>query len=85
MRLIARSAQSGAFTQARDDWSEVREAWIAVALVLVKDARLDCNLPLFEQRLHALEPFVNVTILMSSIEFNRSAACGQPIRWTLIT
>ena len=42
-----------------DDWSEVREAWIAVALALVTDARLDCNLPLFEQRLDALKPFVN--------------------------
>ena len=48
----------GVYT-AHDDWSEVREAWIAVALVLVTDARLDCNLPLFEQRLDALEPFVN--------------------------
>ena len=43
----------------RDDWAEVREAWIAVALVLVTDARLDCNLSLFEQRLDALKPFVN--------------------------
>ena len=42
-----------------DDWSEVREAWIAVALALLTDARLDCNLPLFEQRLDALKPFVN--------------------------
>ena len=43
----------------RDDWAELREAWIAVALVLVTDARLICDLPLFEQRLDALKPFVN--------------------------
>ena len=45
----------------RDDWTEVREAWIAVALALVTDARLDCNLSLFEQRLDSLKPFVNVS------------------------
>ena len=49
----------GGFHATRDDWAEVREAWIAVALVLVTDARLDCNLSLFEQRLDALKPFVN--------------------------
>ena len=48
----------GVYTN-RDDWAEVREAWIAVALALVTDARLDCNLPLFARRLEALKPFVN--------------------------
>ena len=48
----------GGFHATRDDWAEVREAWIAVALVLVTDARLNCNLTLFEQRLDALNPFV---------------------------
>ena len=48
----------GGFHSTRDDWAEVREAWIAVALVLVTDARLDWNLTLFKQRLDALKPFV---------------------------
>ena len=39
----------------RDDWGEIREAWVAVALALVTDARLDCDLSLFEQRLSNLE------------------------------
>ena len=43
----------------RNDWAEVREAWIVVALALLTYARLDCNLTLFEQRLDALKPFVN--------------------------
>ena len=41
----------------RDDWAEIREAWREVALALVTDARLDCNLSVFEQRLDALKPF----------------------------
>ena len=44
---------------ARDDWPQIREAWVAVALALLTDARLDCNLPLFEQRVEALQPYVN--------------------------
>ena len=43
----------------RGDWSDVRESWIAVALALATDARLDCNLPLFEQRVDSLKPFIN--------------------------
>ena len=43
----------------RHDWAEVREAWYAVALFLLTDARLDCNLTLFEQLLDGLMPFVN--------------------------
>ena len=43
----------------RDDWAEVRETWIAVSFALLTDARHVCNLPLFEQRLEALEPFIN--------------------------
>ena len=49
----------GGVYSTRDDWSEVREAWIAVVLALVTYARLDCNLSLFEQRLEALKPFIN--------------------------
>ena len=49
----------GSVRVTRDDWAEVQEAWIAVALVLLTDARLDWNLPLFEQRLDALKPFLN--------------------------
>lgn len=51
----------GGFHASRDDWVEVREAWVAVALALVTDARFDCNLALFERRLEALKPFVNDT------------------------
>ena len=43
----------------RDDWDELREAWVVVAFPLVTDARLDCDLSLFEQRLDALRPFSN--------------------------
>ena len=39
----------------RDDWTEIQEAWRTVAFGLVTDARLDCNQPLFERRLGALE------------------------------
>ena len=38
-----------------DDWAEIQEAWQAVAFALVTDARLDCNQPLFERLLDALE------------------------------
>ena len=38
-----------------DDWAEIQEAWQTVAFALVTDARLDCNQPLFERRLDALE------------------------------
>ncbi len=48
----------GVYTD-RDDWAEIREAWTAVALALVTVARLDCDQSLFEQRLEALEPFIN--------------------------
>ncbi len=48
----------GAYAK-REDWAEIRKAWIEVALALVTDARLDCNLPVFEQRLDALKPFFN--------------------------
>ena len=43
----------------RDDWGEIREAWVMVAFALATDARLECNSPLFEQRLSALGPFSN--------------------------
>ena len=43
----------------RDDWGELRESWVVVAFALVTDARLDCDLSLFEQRLDALRPFSN--------------------------
>ena len=43
----------------RDDWVEIRKAWVVVTLALVTDARLDGNLPLFEQRLNSLRPFLN--------------------------
>ena len=38
-----------------DDWAEIEEAWQTVAFNLVTDARLDCNQPLFERLLDALE------------------------------
>ena len=49
----------GGVYSTRDDWSEVREAWVAVTLALVTDARFDCNRQLFDERLDALKPFVN--------------------------
>ena len=48
----------GAYAR-RDDWAEIRKAWIDIALALATDARLDCNLPVFEQRIDALRPFLN--------------------------
>ena len=39
------------------DWPSVREAWRNIALMLVMDARYDCDESLFERRLEALEPF----------------------------
>ena len=39
----------------RDDWTGIEEAWRAVAMPLVTDARLDGNQSLFEARLDALE------------------------------
>ena len=39
----------------RDDWTGIQEVWRTVAFALVTDARLDCNQPLFERRLDALE------------------------------
>ena len=41
----------------RDDWDDVREAWISVALALVTDARLDCDQPKSKQLLSSLAPF----------------------------
>lgn len=41
----------------RDDWGAIREAWGVVALTLVTDARFECNLTLFRERLAALTPF----------------------------
>ena len=49
----------GGIYSTRDDWFEMRKAWIAVTLALVTDARFDCNLHVFEERLDALKPFVN--------------------------
>ena len=49
---------SGAY-EIRDDWDEIREAWIEVTLALVTDARFECDLALFEQRLKSLNPFLN--------------------------
>ena len=49
----------GGVYSARDDWNEVREAWVAVTLALVTDARFDCNQQLFEERLDTLKPYVN--------------------------
>ena len=43
----------------RDDWEEIREAWVEVTLALITDARFDCDLALFEQRLNSLKPFLN--------------------------
>ena len=40
-----------------EDWTEVREAWLNVAFLLVTDARYDCKKSLFEERLKSLEPF----------------------------
>ena len=45
--------------QARNDWTDIREAWRVIALALLTDARLGCNRALFEQRLNALEPFAD--------------------------
>ena len=42
----------------RDDWAEIREAWVSVALALVTDARLDCEVGKFEQRLEDLKELV---------------------------
>ena len=53
-----RRAIGGVHTR-RDDWTEVQQAWTEVALALLTDARFDCNMSLFEQRLDALTPFVN--------------------------
>ncbi len=39
------------------DWPSVREAWRSIALMLVTDARYDCDELLFERRLEALGPF----------------------------
>ena len=50
-----RAVDGGA--KARDDWPDIREAWVEVALTLLTDARLDCKQTLFEQRLEALSPF----------------------------
>ena len=43
--------------EAPEHWPSVREAWRNIALMLLMDARFDCNRALFEQRLEALEPF----------------------------
>ena len=43
----------------RDDWVEIREAWVSVTLALVTDARLDCDPAKFEQRLDTLRAFVH--------------------------
>ena len=40
-----------------NDWSAVREAWRNITVMLVMDARYECDQPLFERRLTALEPF----------------------------
>ena len=45
--------------EARSDWTDIREAWRAVGLALITDARTDCKQALFEQRLEALKPFIN--------------------------
>ena len=45
--------------EARSDWTDTREAWRAVGLALITDARTDCKQALFEQRLDALKPFAN--------------------------
>ena len=45
--------------EARTDWTDIREAWRSVGLVLITVARTDCNKALFEQRLDALEPSAN--------------------------
>ena len=39
------------------DWPSVREAWRNIALMLVTDARYDCDESLFERRLMALDQF----------------------------
>ena len=39
------------------DWSTARKAWRSVALMLVTDARYECDQSLFERRLEALQPF----------------------------
>ena len=39
------------------DWAGIRESWVAVALALLTEARLDCDSEAFEARLSALEPF----------------------------
>ena len=44
-------------SEARDDWSDVREAWVEVALTLLTKSRLDCKRELFDQRLEALYAF----------------------------
>ena len=43
--------------EAPDDWEEVRKAWVDVALTLLTNARLDCNLNAFQSHLNALRPF----------------------------
>ena len=43
----------------RDDWVEIREAWVSVTLSLVTDARFDCDLAKFEQRLDTLRALVH--------------------------
>ena len=43
----------------RNDWDEIRGAWVEVTLALVTDARFECDLALFEQRLKSLNPFLN--------------------------
>ena len=45
--------------ESRDDWIEIRDAWRAVSLALVTDARYECKLGLFERRLKALSPLLN--------------------------
>ena len=45
------------FDSAGVDWAAVREAWRSVSLALVTVARIDFNIPLFDQRLEALLPF----------------------------
>ena len=43
----------------RGDWPEIREAWRAVAIALVMDARYECRRDLFDRRLESLKPLLS--------------------------
>ena len=51
---------SGTFEE-RDDWPELREAWLEVCCVLIFDARFDSNCDLFMQRLESLQDFSSIS------------------------